>query len=443
MTPESENAGVPRRIWNATSLQVAGRLFGSACTFAVLALLARHLSVGEFGRYTFYLAVFGLLDSLTDFGTGAVSVQMTAGDPWALPGVLRTARRVRAFMALLGGLGLALGVWIGGEEGAVWIALAAVYELTHVFELSAVVFKNKIAWGVPVTARAFASLARLGAIVLLWKLGIESAAPFVLATAAGSSVANIALHFASRRHLPRPTIAVRAPSGFLAAALPLGLAGLCQQLYFYIDNVFVRLMTGEEPLGHYNAGVRVMSFLIMIAQYAGVTALPWLTRRQERGELGAAVADLVQPLWLLSAVGAGLAWPWAGFVLELLYGPDFAPSATSFRWLLLATVAIYAGSSLLTALVSTGGTRKLFAITALGLLVNVVGNAALVPAYGIEGAALATLATEILIAAGAVVALGPVGRTALKRRPLRWLAAPFLFAAALGLSHLAASWWIA
>lgn len=443
MTTEPESNGVPRRVWNATSLQVAGRLFGSACTFAVLALLARHLSVGEFGRYTFYLAVFGLLDSLTDFGTGAVSVQMTAGDSWALPGVLRTARRVRAVMALLGGVGLAVGVWIGGEEGAVWIALAAAYELTHVFELSAVVFKNKIAWGVPVAARAFASIARLAAVVMLWRLGIESAAPFVLATALGSSLANIVLHLASRRHLPRPTIAVRAPRGFLAAALPLGLAGLCQQLYFYIDNVFVRVIAGEEPLGHYNAGVRLMSFLIMIAQYAGVTALPWLTRRQERGELGAAVADLVQPLWLLSSLGVGLAWPWAGFLLELLYGPEFAPSAASFRWLLLATVAIYAGSSLLTALVSTGATRKLFAITALGLVVNVVGNAALVPHHGIEGAALATLATEVLIAAGAVVALGPVGREALRRRRGRWLAAPLLFGAGLAVSRLAASWWIA
>ena len=64
-------------------------------------LLSRHLSVESFGRYTFYLAVFALLDSLTDFGTGAVAVQRTAGDPGAVAGVLRAGRRIR--LALAGG----------------------------------------------------------------------------------------------------------------------------------------------------------------------------------------------------------------------------------------------------------------------------------------------------------------------------------------------------
>ena len=69
---------VPARVWSATGLQIAGRLWGSACTFAILAVLARHLGAAEFGRFTFWIAVFGLLDGLTDFGTGAVAVQRIA-----------------------------------------------------------------------------------------------------------------------------------------------------------------------------------------------------------------------------------------------------------------------------------------------------------------------------------------------------------------------------
>ena len=70
-----------------------------ACTAAILVLLARRLEGGEFGRYTFYLAILILLDGLTDFGTGAVAVQRSAEDPRRLPPAIAAGRRLRAAMA--------------------------------------------------------------------------------------------------------------------------------------------------------------------------------------------------------------------------------------------------------------------------------------------------------------------------------------------------------
>jgi O-antigen/teichoic acid export membrane protein len=69
-----ETADVPRRVWSGTALSIAGRLWGAVCTMALLALLSRHLAQAEFGRLTFYLALFALLDALVDFGTGSVAV---------------------------------------------------------------------------------------------------------------------------------------------------------------------------------------------------------------------------------------------------------------------------------------------------------------------------------------------------------------------------------
>ena len=195
-------------------------------------------------------------------------------------------------------------------------------------------------------------------------------------------------------------------AGILRQALPLGLAGLCQQAYFYVDNVFVRSAGGEVPLGHYNAGVRLMSFLIMAAQYATLAGLPWLARRHARGDLGAAAARLAQPLFAGASLAAGLAWPWAGEILVAIFGGEggFEAGGPSLRWLLLATALIYAGAPLLTAVVSTGSTGAVLRVTATALGVNLLGNAVLVPVAGIEGAAAATLATELVVAAAAPAA---------------------------------------
>jgi O-antigen/teichoic acid export membrane protein len=437
-TPDSKSA-VPRRVWSGTALQVFGRVFGATATFATLAILARHLSGPEFGRYTFYIAVFMLLDAMADFGTGASAVQRTATRPGELAATLKTARRIRLVAASLGFVVLGAGAWIGREPGGVWIWLAALYPLTHALELSTVPFKNKIDWRMPVKARLFASTLRLSLIVGLWQLGVEGAGPFVFATALGSSTANFLIHFAARHELaslPNRSAPAIPWRPFLRLAAPLGLAGLAQQAYFYVDNLFVRPLAGEVELGHYNAGVRLMSFSIMIAQYASLAALPWFARRHAEGQLGAAVARLGQPLFFGAALLSGLVIPHASELLAFIFGQSFASAGPSMAWLFGAMAVIYFGALHLTAVVASGRTGAVSLITFTALATNVVGNALLVPRLGIEGAAIATVITEALVAVLAAVALARGGAVTLHHAPLRWLAAPLAFGAAAWLSNL-------
>lgn len=425
---EPETDAVPRRLWNATGLQVVGRLYGSACTFLTLALLARALVPDDFGRYTFYLAIFALLDALVDFGTGTVAVRRSADDAWATAPVLLAARRVRLRIATASFVAVAVVAQVLDEPGAAWIAIAALYPLTHVWELSATVFKNRLAWGVPVTIRAVAATFRLTAVLALLEFEVRSPGAYLAATAAGSALANLLLHRASWPHLPKPTIPVQPARGVFAEAWPLGLALIAQQAYFYVDNLFVRAIEGPEALGRYNGAVRIMSFLIMVAQYASLTGLPWLTRRRANGDLGAAAAQLGQPLSALAGLACGFALPFARPTLVAVFGEPFAESTASLRWLLGATAAVYAGAVLLTAVVSLGRPRLVLAIAVGALGLNVLGNAVLVPLYGNEGAAMATLATEIAVAvaSGAVLAKHAPGFR--RARPAAWLLGPLGFA---------------
>ena len=204
-------------------------------------------------------------------------------------------------------------------------------------------------------------------------------------------------------------------------------ASLCQQAYFYVDNLFVRSLCGTEELGRYNIGVRVMSYSIMVAIYSGQAALPWLARAHARGELGQAVGGFVPRLFALAALGAGLAAPWAGELLAL-FGEPFRAAAPSLRWLLVASAFVYAGAGLMTALVAAGSTHALLSIAAAALGVNLLSNALLVPRLGSEGAGLATALTEAAVVGGALWALHRGGaRGMLTLRPLAWALAPLCF----------------
>ena len=430
---------VPGRVWSGTALQVLGRFFGAACTLGILWLSADALAPGDFGRLTFYLALFAWLDALATLGTGAVAVQRTAGRPERVGPVLAAARRIRVRAALVGVALVAVAVWVAEEPGAPWIVLAALYPISHAWELSITPFRNRIAWGVPVAIRSATSGLQLALVALLWRSGGTQPAIYLVAVALASTAGNLALHIVSRPYLvPPPHLRGReaAPPperGLLRAALPLGLGAMCAQTYFYVDNVFIRALIGDEALGHYNVAVRLMSWSIMLALFVTATALPWLTQRHRAGALGPALGRVGPPLFALAGLGCGLFIPWTRELLEL-FRPGFGAAGPSLRWLLAAGLAVYAGATFATAVVASGDMVSMLWVSAAGVILNAAGNAALVPAMGIEGAGLVTCLTEVFVALAAAgvllrkgIGVGGAGR---------WVPGVVLFGVAAWVSSL-------
>jgi O-antigen/teichoic acid export membrane protein len=88
-----------------------------------------------------------------------------------------------------------------------------------------------------------------------------------------------------------------------------------------------------------------------------------------------------------------------------LFGEGFLVASTSLLWLLAAAFAVHIGAPLMTAVVAAGRSRALLVIASAGLAVNLAGNAVLVPGRGMDGAAIATLFTEVTVALLALVVL--------------------------------------
>lgn len=191
---------------------------------------------------------------------------------------------------------------------------------------------------------------------------------------------------------------------FLAASIPIGAAAVCQQLYFHVDNVFVRALEGDETVGHYNVAVRIMGLSFMGAVFAATAALPWLARAHRDGRLLRAAGSLALASGALGALVTATLFPLRAFVLGW-FGEGFVEAEVALGWLLAAGFAVHLGAPLLTAVVARGAGRTVLVVSGVGLAINLAGNALLVPRIGMDGAAAATLATEAWVAAAALVAL--------------------------------------
>jgi O-antigen/teichoic acid export membrane protein len=130
---------------------------------------------------------------------------------------------------------------------------------------------------------------------------------------------------------------------------------------------------------------------------------------------GKAVRALLVPL-VAGALGiAAAVYLSAPVALGLLYGPRFVDAAPALATLALAIPLFFANYALTHQVIAWDGQRAYLAVVTAALAANVIGNVMLIPGLGMQGAALSTLATEIVVSAGCLIALGRIrGRSLLQ-----------------------------
>ena len=182
---------------------------------------------------------------------------------------------------------------------------------------------------------------------------------------------------------------------------PIGAGIVLSALYFRIDLFLVQLWSGTEAVASYNAVFRLVEALRLFPAAVLAVMLPSLVRSGDLRPL-ARIAGAVTGFALAAA---GVLWVAAGRLIPFLYGPRYSGAVPAFRVLLLSFPLLSLNYALTHQLVAWHGQRAYARLCALALGVNVAVNARLIPLWSIEGAAWATLATEIVLTAGCAVAL--------------------------------------
>jgi O-antigen/teichoic acid export membrane protein len=191
----------------------------------------------------------------------------------------------------------------------------------------------------------------------------------------------------------RPAELLRVDPPSLRSQVRFGLQGqlgnLVQLLNYRLDQFIVLIFVSTAGVGIYAVSVTVSQSVWFVANAVAAVLLPRLTAA---GEADAARTTPIacRNTLLVSAVGAtglGAVSPW---LVEGLFGNDFRASVVPLVWLLPGTVAL-AGSKILSSYIFSRG-RPLInsGITVAALAVTLVADIALIPPFGVSGAAAAS-----------------------------------------------------
>jgi O-antigen/teichoic acid export membrane protein len=218
----------------------------------------------------------------------------------------------------------------------------------------------------------------------------------------------------------------------LRASWPLAVNGGLALLSLRVELLVIFGLRGPREAGLFGAALKFVESLNAVPAAIAGGAMPALTREALRGS-GLVRARTAATVALLAVPGAaGLALLAPG--VSALLGPAYADAAAPLRVLAPALVALFMNTVLLHALIAAGRAETLPKLTALRVLAAAVFAFALVPPFGVTGAALGFLLSELLLGALAWRAC------ASSRFPVP-LAAPLALAGAVSLPMAAAVAW--
>lgn len=415
---------------------------------------------GTFGARVAGLAAVRLLSVVAGFLTGVLGARLIGSDGLGAAGVAMTLGSIGAIVcngginistiyllgrrpeerhqiiavlstialvgALLGavlllvlGGAIAPAVGLEGREG-LFLAAAALGAVMILFEFAGAILLGLGRNRAYTLAELIRGVGTLVATALLLLSVWRSDAGFVVAAmiAQGAATAFAVQRVVAVVGAVRPTL----DGPIMGEAVGIGLRGqvgnVLQFLNLRLDQLLVPAFLSLSSAGVYLIAVRVSEALAQLGGAAGSLIFPEVARQADPS--ATAVTERAVRVLTIMIVGVGLLIGLLAEVfLELAFGTEFAQGALALRILLVAMLPLSIARILAGDLKGRGRAGLVSIAMGLAVVVTVVLDILLIPRFGIEGAAVASVvaytSTALALAIAFVRLTGADGRDLIPR----------------------------
>lgn len=430
-----------RRVARNTGLAIGAEVVGKAAPLVLFALIARILGARTLGDYVLAFAVTSLIFPVATLGMDRLLVREASQDRGAVDRLFFDLVALKAIVSVGGVLAAAaVMALLGYPERVVTLTLllgfATVLNILGASALGVFQAYERMEYHVYSTLPQKYLSAGLGIAVLLLGGSIVAVAAGVLIASGVGLVIAFVLQF---RFFRRPPLRIHAGRwrAIVRDAMPFGLQELFAQVLFRIDIVLLSLYTSSAVVGWYGASYRLLEASLFVSWSVASAVMPMFSYLGEdtRPSLSTVYEKSVKFLLALTVpIGVVLVVE-AEALIELIYGLErFDPSVGALR-LLGGALILYAVTHLTGALVLARRRGGPFVWATAGVaLLNVALNLVLIPRLSLDGAAAATLISELVLV---VLALVLAQRLLGRLRLMAMASGPLVAGAAMGIVMIA------
>lgn len=376
----------------------ADRVLRLAVGMVITIGMARVFGPAEFGQFNFAVAFVALFSQIATLGLDGIVVRNLVHDPAQKNRILGSAFVLKVCGSLVTVALCAAAIALLPAQSAETRTLVTILAFGLLFQSVDVVdywFQSTVSSKYVVLAKAPAFLS-FAMVRLLLLLGPASLAAFAWAQSLELLIAAVGLVVAYQRlggRLREWRALYDYALVLLRESWPLILAGLSVVLYMKIDIVMLGAMSGDRETGLYSAAARLSEGFYFLPMIIVSSLTPMLLRARASGAEQYR-QSLLKLYVLMVRISLAIAVPLLVFsplLVEVLYGAQYRESAAILQVHVWAAVAVFLGVASSQYLTAEGWQKLSLYRTVSGLIVNVLLNLALIPAYGAMGAAVATL----------------------------------------------------
>jgi lipopolysaccharide exporter len=392
------------RVIRGSAMRVGGNAAGIVVGLATATLLLRHLGVAESGRYVTVMSLVAIAGSVAENGlnvTGSreLALREPSGRSALVANILGQRLAITPFALLLIVLFAALagypsrmvaGTALAGTGMFIMaIANALLLRLTVELRNAGLAFVD-----------FFRQAVTLAGVALLVALGAHLTPFFAVQIVVGLAVVALIPLLAGSSAFVAPRFDRAEQRALLSRVLPLATALVLGQLYFRLVIVLMSLVSSSKQTGYFGGSLRAMETLVNIPILVAGVALPLLAAaaRDDRARLRYAIEGLGQGAVIAGVLVVLITVRAAEPVMAIIGGASFRPAGAVLRIQVGALLFIALYQIWTVSLIALGRQRELILTNSLGLVGVAVFAAVLVPRFGAQGGAAASVCGDALLA---------------------------------------------
>lgn len=380
-----------------TGWMFAEKIFRTLIAFFVGIYVARYLGPGKFGLLNYAISFAGLFTSFANLGMDSIVVRELVKSPDRKDEILGTVFRLRLIGAFVAIALVSLTAFLINEPSfnlflIVIISSATIFQSITVIEQF---FQSKVQAKYNVIAQS-GSFFISSIIKILLVFFNQPLIYFAIAQTLEILFLAIGYYFVYTKKgyaFSQWKFVKETAKNLIRDSWPLVLSGVVIAIYMKIDQVMIKYYMSVKDVGYYAVAVKLCEAWYFVPMAISTSVFPAIVNAKQTNEK--LYLSRLQKLYdFLAAIALAIAIPvtlLSDFIINLLYGQAYQPAASVLTIYIWAGVATFLGVASSQYLISENLTKLAFYRTLIGMIVNVIMNLYLIPIYGINGAATATL----------------------------------------------------
>lgn len=395
-----------KKFLHSRAAQNAGWLIGGKCAqigvnFFISLLTVRYLGPSNFGLLNYAAAYTTFFTAVCTLGIHSVLVKELLDAPEQQGRTMGTALGLRAAASFLSAVMLACLSTIvdAGEPTTIAVvSLSGISLIFNTFELFTYWYQSRLESKVTAIATliAFTATAIYKAILLI--LG-KSVIWFACATSLDYLLLGVLLMLAYRRSKGQTlSFSMDYAKKLLQKSWHFILPALMISIYSQTDKLMLKQILSETEVGYYSTAVQLCGTwgFVVVAIIDSLTPSIMCASKTDPLRYRRSNLRLYAVVFWLSTAVSLLLTVFAAPIIRILYGAEYLPAVMPLRVITWYTAYSYLGGARNAWIVCENKQKYLFFVYFGAAVANVGLNFLLIPRMGATGAALASLATQII-----------------------------------------------